>query len=105
MARRKNPEKKKALSEGEMRRLEECNYEARLAKKDAEIARKNYEIQQLRLELFKIKVEDVRKTAEEKADIVRAKQKSYLEFTEALKNNYKLEDKWGYDPISGEIQE
>ena len=105
MARRKKPEEKKALTEGEMRRLEERNYEVKLAKQAAELAKKDYEIMTLRLELFKKKVEEVRMAAEQAADKARARQRSYLEFTEALTKNYKLEDKWGYDPISGEIQE
>lgn len=100
------------LSESELRSLENVHNEQRVSEKDVKISSLNVKIAELELKLFSAnytlkskELEELKKDREQKNYKFQKNKEKGAKIVSEIGESKGLKKQWGFDPITGEINE
>ena len=105
-------EKAKKLTKKQLEKLNSFNTERKLFDKDCEISKLKRELSERELKLFSAnytlkskEVEELRIVENESKISRKSEEAKRKEYIEKIKKDHGLSQKWGYDPLTGEIKD
>tara|TARA_R110000787_G_scaffold5686_9_gene20565 strand:- start:6520 stop:6846 length:327 start_codon:yes stop_codon:yes gene_type:complete len=105
-------EKVRKLTKKQLEKLNSFNTERKLFDKDCEISKLRRELSERELKLFSAnytlkskEVEELKVLENQMRASKKSEEEKRKEYIEKIKKDHGLSQKWGYDPLTGEIKD